>query len=398
MKFAGTYIYAMETPSGLRSTKVVIRQGARAFEGELISDMGGCELIKNVRTKGNSITFEAQVGPAVQEITFTRDGESTNGKTVIFQNDEPSITAELKNVYYEPQKRRALILYATMTKNTEKVAQWFKETFEYYKWDVTMYHLTMKAENWIGMQDKLFFDDYDVVCLGSPIVAAYPLTVINKLFSMGAGGELEKNVQKIIDAGKGFVMNSETMGGGPGKPGTPEGAPGAMPDMPPMGAADATPRVGAAWRRRQIIMNGAQLRDNYHPLGIVFTTYSGSFFGSEEAMTTLTVLKLFLGQQDVDVVGQFACNGKEFGPAGLEEGQIPMNNVTRQPMPEPEYYETSDGKKIQGCYFFHNHPWDRPGPREEAKAKALVADLVEDYFLTYDGARNNVGAQYISIS
>lgn len=35
------------------------------------------------------------------------------------------------------KQRRALILYATMTKNTEKVATWFKETFEQYNWDVT---------------------------------------------------------------------------------------------------------------------------------------------------------------------------------------------------------------------------------------------------------------------
>ena len=27
------------------------------------------------------------------------------------------------------KQRRALILYATMTKNTEKVANWFQETF-----------------------------------------------------------------------------------------------------------------------------------------------------------------------------------------------------------------------------------------------------------------------------
>ena len=30
----------------------------------------------------------------------------------------------------EKEKRRALILYATMTSNTEKVANWFAETFD----------------------------------------------------------------------------------------------------------------------------------------------------------------------------------------------------------------------------------------------------------------------------
>ena len=39
------------------------------------------------------------------------------------------------------KQRRALILYATMTKNTEKIAEWFRETFENYQWEVTMYRL-----------------------------------------------------------------------------------------------------------------------------------------------------------------------------------------------------------------------------------------------------------------
>ena len=36
MKFEGTYTYLMDTPSGKRETKVVIRKGSRAYEGELI--------------------------------------------------------------------------------------------------------------------------------------------------------------------------------------------------------------------------------------------------------------------------------------------------------------------------------------------------------------------------
>lgn len=243
-----------------------------------------------------------------------------------------------------------------------------------------MFRMTLKEKDREGMQEKLYFDDYNVVCLGSPIVAGYPLTVVNKVFSLGAGGQLEANVQAMIDAGQGFVMNEKTMGGGDssGK-------------MPPK-------KVGAVWRRHAIEILGAQLRDNYRPLGIAFTTYSGSFFGSEEAMTTLAALKLFFGQNDVDVIGQYACNGKEFGPGGLEKGQIPMNMKTGKPMPEPVYYKTADGTNMRGCYFFHNHAWDKPGPREESTAKALIANIVEDYFLSWYGKRNRVGSQYISIS
>ena len=34
------------------------------------------------------------------------------------------------------KKRRALILYATMSFNTQKVANWFAETFDEYNWEV----------------------------------------------------------------------------------------------------------------------------------------------------------------------------------------------------------------------------------------------------------------------
>ena len=69
---------------------------------------------------------------------------------------------------------RALILYATMTRNTEKVATWFKETFEHCSFEVTMFHIKANAD-WKGMQERLYFDDYDVVCLGSPIIAGAPM-------------------------------------------------------------------------------------------------------------------------------------------------------------------------------------------------------------------------------
>ena len=54
---------------------------------------------------------------------------------------------------------KALILYATMTGNTEKIATWFKESFKHYNFDVTMFKMVTNA-NWEGMQEKLYFDDY----------------------------------------------------------------------------------------------------------------------------------------------------------------------------------------------------------------------------------------------
>ncbi|MBQ9269480.1 MAG: hypothetical protein IJ206_08195, partial [Oscillospiraceae bacterium] len=195
MNFAGTYTYLMDTPSGKRETKVVIRKVARGYEGELVSSHGGCELLENIHTKGDSIIFEAQAGPARQEITICR--EPLAGSVVVFR-DSGNDEAVLEALTYAEPKRRALILYATMTKNTERIALAMKESFEYYNWECNCFRLK-KSNNWAEMQKDLYFDDYDVVALGSPIVAGYPLTIINELFSLGAGGRLENNVQKMVD-------------------------------------------------------------------------------------------------------------------------------------------------------------------------------------------------------
>ena len=40
----------------------------------------------------------------------------------------------------------------------------------------------------------------------------------------------------------------------------------------------------------------------------------------------------------------------------------------------------------------------KPSPRDIMKAKALAADIVEDYFYSHDGLRKEVASQYVSIS
>ena len=94
--------------------------------------------------------------------------------------------------------RRVLLMYATMTKNTEKVAAWFRETFLQYGWEVTYLRIAANTD-WAGLQEQLYFDDYDLICLGSPIVGGAPLQAVIKAFSFGAGGTLEKEVQTNLD-------------------------------------------------------------------------------------------------------------------------------------------------------------------------------------------------------
>ena len=282
------------------------------------------------------------------------------------------------------KKRRALILYATMTKNTEKIATAFQQTFLHYGWDVTMYRLYAKS-NWAEMQPNCYFDDYDVVCLGSPIVAGGPLTIITKLFSLGGGSGLETQIQSVVDSGeKKFTEKAEgdTMKNkGPGAP----------------KAGQAGARPGCRWRRNEAPYRGIQTTGEHEPLGIVFTTYGGGFCGSQEALATLEILKLYLKMNNVITMGKFACCGKEFGPAGLDAGEKPRCNPGFQ-VEDPKLYALPDGTTEQGSFFFHHNMWDKPSPRDTMKAQALIADFVEDYFLTNDGEVRPYGSEYISIS
>ena len=67
-------------------------------------------------------------------------------------------------------------------------------------------------------------------------------------------------------------------------------------------------------------------------------------------------------------------------------------------IPAPKVYYDADGNKHIGSYFFHTHMEQKPSPRDEMKAKALISDLVEDYFYSWNGERKPAGSQYISIS
>ena len=276
--------------------------------------------------------------------------------------------------------RRALILYATMTRNTEKIADWFRQTFEDYGWEVTFLRIKAKMD-YSGLQESLYFDDYDVVALGSPIVAGLPIQPILKAFSLGAGGELENDVQKKLDAGK---LGSEA------------------------GGTVETPyQPTAKWRRGTAAYPGALAKGESEPLGIVFCTYGGGFYGSSECLAALESLKLYLNLNNVRVVGKFACGGKETGPAGYELGVKPKNTFIpgkkADELPEadvcdPVMYTMKDGTQKPGSYFFHYDLCSKPGPREEAKARAFAADFIEDYFMTYDGERSPTYREIISLS
>ena len=409
MSIYGKYVYTMPTPSGERETRLLVRP---YYTGRphvtMIDSHGGCRLVEDVTFEEGSMKFSAAAGPnsADWTINWTEDGVVSgtarmgNGDDVVLRGCKTEITDEDDGIARSEMKKKALVMYASITGNTEKIAKAMAEQFEHYGWTVDLIKITNKNKN-----VPKNYNDYDVVCLGSLIIAGSPTTAIIKGFSLGGGGELEDRITANAAAGKGFNEGGAGMPGeGPGGAGGPMSGPGGpMPEggmpggpMPEGGmpGGPGGPGGGQGGGEGGLRWAGAPAEHGvYRPLGIVFTTYGGGFYGSGEAQGTLAQLKLYLELSNIRVVGTFACCGKEYGPAGLKEGELP-SGVTEPPV----YYKDADGLYHAGSFFFHTGMENKPAERDILKAKALVADLVEDYFYSHDGIRKDVWSTYTTIS
>lgn len=413
MNFVGKYIFSMPTPRGeLENTFLLRNYYTGALHGTLLDAHGGIQLAKNIVTDGDKLTFTAQAGPNKVNFAFTVAEDSFTGTAEVLMQEGDPIVSDVKGVKtaITPEddgaqkiemKKKALILYASITKNTERVATWFKETFEHYGMEVNMIKV-MNGKRWLeGNEDKLFFDDYDVVCLGSPIIGGSPMKCMLTHFSAGAASSLEDNVAKNAEKGLGFnaggaggFREGEVGPGGPGMPPPPPGGAGGpgMPPPPPGGPGGPPDMI--AWRREPVMTypGGPHTPGMYKPLGIAFTTYGGGFCGPSECLPVLQLLKLYLEDKGAKVIGRFACPGKEFGPAGLDDGEVPMQ--LHEP---PVYYKDADGNYHAGGFFHHTSNNQNPAPRHEAQARAFIASIVEDHFYTWDGKRREPDSEYVSI-
>lgn len=68
--------------------------------------------------------------------------------------------------------KKNLILYASNTGNTEKVAIELKNSFDRHGWDSTLKKL---PEDYDVKNPDFDFDDYDFLCVGSPVISELPL-------------------------------------------------------------------------------------------------------------------------------------------------------------------------------------------------------------------------------
>ena len=96
-------------------------------------------------------------------------------------------------------KRKALVLYGSITGNTALVAGEFQKVCEENGFDTDLVKIDPRRD-WD--KDPLFVEDYDLVCLGSPIIAGLPYKEVSMLMGLQGKKQLYRNrevYQRIQD-------------------------------------------------------------------------------------------------------------------------------------------------------------------------------------------------------
>lgn len=246
-------------------------------------------------------------------------------------------------------KKKGLILYASVTGNTEKVAKAFGKAFENCGWSYDLVKITAKTS---FKKDPVYFDDYDFVCLGSPIMAGLPSPVIGRVLGL------------------------------------------TQPEPPRMWRSQAGPGMDMQ----------APAPDDVK--GVVFATYAGAI---REAYSTLAVEKQYLECLRLKIVGEFSCPGCEISHMAVDrvsaimgvqvENAAPLVQLYKQNPNAPEFKKLDaagheemrkavadprDMPDYDGMEGFVAPKYDlenRPNQRDLTMAEYFMQNLIQDYFM-----------------
>ena len=324
-------------------------------------------------------------------------------------------------------KRKALVLYGSITGNTALVAGEFQKVCEENGFDTDLVKIDPRRD-WD--KDPLFVEDYDLVCLGSPIIAGLPYKEVSMLMGLQGKKQLYRNrevYQRIQD----FLAAGGHLGPGAGEVLQPGQIPGVHYDTGIPGIVCMDVGTGAPGSKSDI-----KKKTIY---GVVFCTYGGSGVGPEECYGTLEVLVEYLRVNGIRAVGKFACPGRELRHSAvdrlamvlkmnIDDAQAAMQRYKEDPnAAEWERFtpaqrkaladgaETKDeesfgkdaptmgnndpmgcGKK--GSIIWHYDFQNRPSPRDLTKANIFLNEVVEDYFMTFTGDPRPPYSMYTCIS
>lgn len=285
--------------------------------------------------------------------------------------------------------KKALVLYGSITGNTELIAKAFQEVCIDYGFETDLVKIE-PSRDWD--QDPVFIRDYDLVLLGSPVIAGLPYKEVNEV--MGLQGT------KWL-CGLENMKRSKPPEMGPGIPGV---------VAPPQGYS----APGA---------KGEFCKTLY---GVVFATYGGSGVGPAEVIGAIEVLVEHMRVNGVRTVGKFACPGKELRHESVDNlaeklniniGQAQALMQRFKENPDAEEFKVYDKQQLRmlkklsgtkdedsfgegfrmmgdndplgcgrpGCRMWHYDFEHRPTPRDIAKAKIFLEEIIEDHFLTISG-------------
>jgi hypothetical protein len=210
--------------------------------------------------------------------------------------------------------KRCLIVYSSVTGNTEKVANRFKTTFESHGWLCDSVKIRKVADDILN--PKFDVGDYDFVCVGSGVRSHLPYNeVLNVLRRLRLG----------MDPRFALRMRDETI----------PYITDPLPETPPPWNDPSL--VG---RHRKIVLGPDA------PKTVIFVTYGGYEFGPKEAEPSLQLLELEIAHLGFRCIGHFCCPGRY------------LNH------PTPHTY--------------HGDIRDRPNERDLLKAEMFIEDRLEE--------------------
>lgn len=325
------------------------------------------------------------------------------------------------------EKRKALIIYGSITGNTKMIADAFGEVCREYGFDTDLVKIDPRRD-W--EKEPVFTEDYDLICLGSPIIAGLPYREVSMLMGLQGKKQLYRNravYERLMD------MKAKGIPFAPGAFEDPTEDPDAFPH--PMAhkltgiPGLVTPATGTGYP-------GAKGERKKTIYGVAFCTYGGSGVGPDECSGTLEVLRELLRVNGARLVGRFACPGKELRHGSVDSlaSKLKMNIDDSQALmqrykdkPESEEFKAMDADKLKvlaeaaavkdedsfetsmmvnndpmgcgkpGSVFWHYDFMSRPSERDVTKAKIFLSELIEDYFLTMTGDPRPPYSEYTSI-
>lgn len=278
-------------------------------------------------------------------------------------------------------KRRGLIMYASVTGNTEKVAKAFAKAMEQNDWEAVLYKIDAKTN---FHDNPVYFNEFDLVALGSPNMAGLPSPHVQRCFGM---------VEPFL-----APMFSDEPKPGPNGMEFPDG-------VDPVE-----------------FMKNQKNRD--YIKAVVFETYAG---GVREATSVLAVLQQYLECKGLTICGQFACPGHEIAHmavdstaqilgVGVQHAADALQEYRENPN-APQFANLTDAQRRRmdeallddrddpsydadfdfsmfGKYDLKN----RPHARDLLKAEIFMEEIVQDFFTGKKVPEVTHRGQYLCIS